>query len=191
MAKHRTAWEQVKSGLRLAGFLMLVFCFFLALTLSLAHLTGQVGVSGGRHPALGALSAVTLVVITFKTTQYWAKWIVAILALGAWRLFFALLFKFFYDLPVNLTLRGAATWFAYSVVALILTMRHIRRVPRGAEKAGLVSFVIAVVLAMLQNSPVPLFYGLSLLAMAEFRERFVLYRKQRYEAHSPEPASSV
>lgn len=191
MAEHRTAWGQVKSGFRIASLIVLGFCFFIALSISLAHLTGQVGSSRARHPVLAVLSTVTLVVIMFTTTQYWARWIVGILALGVWRLFFALLLKFFYDLPVNLTLGEALMWFGYSIAALMLTMRHTRRSPRRAEKAGLVLFVIAAVLAMLHNSPVPLFYGLSLLAVAELGQRFVSHRRQRRRSQSQGLASSV
>jgi hypothetical protein len=191
MGDHRTAWEQVKSGSRIGSLIVLAFCFFVALAISLAYVTGKVDPSGGRHPLLGALAAAALVAIMFRTTQYWAKWLAGILALGALRILGALLFKAFYDLPLDFSLSAGLTWFAYLLVALALTARHASRRPCGLERVGLVCFVVSVALATPSGSPVSLFYGLGLLAVTEMAQRFLSYRRHRGRLHTPELTSSV
>jgi len=183
MADHRTAWEQAKFGLRISGLFLLGVCLFGWLVAGLAFMVGKADSLGGHHPLLGAGLTAALVFVLFKTTKYWAKWLVGILGLFVLRFFFGLGFKWFYELPKGLSIREGLAWFAYLGAALALTVRHASRKPEGAENLGLVSFVVCVALAMAVNNYMPLLYGLGLLAIAEGLQRFVLQKRRHKSAH--------
>ena len=99
-----------------------------------------------------------------------ARWI---LGVGPVENVVCLMFKGFFELPTNVTFSALLAWFLYSLAALALTFRHFGRAPNGAEKFGLVGFVVCVALAMVGNSSSPLFYGLGLLAAGEITQRLM------------------
>ena len=179
MADGRTAWEQVKSGLRISGLIVLTFCIFIALVVSLSHVTGRVDPPRSRHPLLGVLSTATLVAVMFQTTRYWAKWLVGILGLGLFRLWGTLMFKGFFELPTNISFTTLLAWFLYTAAAVALTVRHASRPPKGAERFGLTGFVVCVSLAMINGSSHPLFYGLGLLAVGEITQTIMVHARHR------------
>jgi len=177
----RTAWEQVKSGFRISGLIVLTFCIFITLVVSLSHVTGRVDPPRSRNALLGVLSTATLVAVMFQTTRYWAKWLVGILGLGLFRMWGALMFKGFFELPRNINFTALLAWFLYTAAAVGLTVRHATRPPKGAERFGLTGFVVCVSLAMATGSSSPLFYGLGLLAAGEITQAMVhtRHRTQR------------
>jgi hypothetical protein len=73
--KHRSGWEQIKSGFRIAGLLLLVFFIFVGLVASLVYMTGG-GDNASDPPVLVCgLIACAVVVFMFFTTRFWAKWL--------------------------------------------------------------------------------------------------------------------
>ena len=179
MAKHRSVGEQIKSGFRIAGLFILTLCTFIALVASLKFMIGAASPSSSSHQFLGGLAASIIVLFMFLTVRYWAKWLVAVVAFACARMFMGLLVKvasagFF----VNLSLTQLLTWTSYFLIATLLTARHVRREPIGAESFSLVAFVIGVALADAYNSAVPLFYGLGFLAAGELGQRLLSYKKR-------------
>ncbi len=168
MAKKRTVGEQVKSGFRIAGLILLVFLVFISLEASLAYAIGRSDPKMGSHRFLAALVAAGLMVFMFRTTQYWAKWLLSGFAYALFRLTFGLLFAPYFTRPVART--EVAVWVLYSGLGVALTARHFRRKPRGFERLGLVSFVVGAAVATVYGSPEPLWGGLSLLGLAELVE---------------------
>jgi hypothetical protein len=93
MAKKRTALEQVKSGFRIAGTIVLAFIFFVALWGSIRFLTLRNNIENqGAHPLLGGLSLLLLSGILLLTTKTWSRWLFVILAYCTARLFFGVWF---------------------------------------------------------------------------------------------------
>lgn len=161
--------------------MVLAFCSFIALAVGLRLATGPVESGRNDHRLLGVIVVAVIVPFLYGTVRYWARWLVGFLGLGLWRMWYALMFKGFFELPTNVTFSALLAWFLYSLAALALTFRHFSRAPNGAEKFGLVGFVICVALAMVSSSSFPLFYGLGLLAAGEIAQRF---SHRRHQAHS-------
>jgi hypothetical protein len=157
--------------------MVLAFCFFVALVAGLEFMIGRADPSRGHHPLLGAGLTAALVFVLFKTTRYWAKWLIGILGLCVLRIFYALVFKAFYELPRNFSLREGLAWLGYLLAAFALTARHASRTPRGAEKLGLVSFVVCIAMAIALNNYTALLYGLGLLAVTEILQRLASHKR--------------
>src|ERR1700733_1671111 len=163
----RGVGEQVKSGFQIAGLMVLAFFSFIALAVGLRLATGPVDSGQNDHRLLAAMVVAAMIVFLYATVRYWARWLVGFLVLSLWRFWGALMFKGFFELPTNVTFTALLAWSLYVLAAFALTVRHAGRTPNGAEKVGLVSFVVCVALAMVSSSSSPLFYGLGLLAVGE------------------------
>jgi hypothetical protein len=162
--------------------MVLAFCSFIAVGIGLQLATGRLDSGRNDHRLLGAVVVAAMIVFLYGTTRYWARWLVGILVLSLWRFWGALMFKGFFELPRNVTFRALLAWFLYVLAAFALTVRHAGRPPSGAEKFGLVSFVVCVALAMVSGSSFPLFYGLGLLAVGELVQRLMSHGRDK--AHS-------
>ena len=171
MTRRRTVAEQVKSGFRIGGLLVLSFLVFVALEGSLTYMTGQAGSAKGSYRVIGAISSVALIAVLYLTTAYWAKWLLGILGYCFFRMLVPLGLATFGYTFRNVSTAQLGAWSLYALIGLALTVRYAKRKPRGAEKLGLVSFVVCVSLAMVYSSSIPLFYGLALLAAMELAER--------------------
>jgi hypothetical protein len=164
MAKKRTAWEQVKSGFRIAGNILLGFTFFVALSISISFLTLRNNLEHqGAHPLLGGFSLMLLSGVLFLTTQIWARWLFAVFAYSAARLLFGV---WFVTLGTNPRVDPKTAFQAILVVVLstLATAKFLRRAPLGAERLGLLLFFICLVFAAEYQSLVPWYAGLAILA---------------------------
>ena len=184
----RTVREQIVSGFRIGGSMVLAFGFFMALTLSTMVSLGRGDYSGldfrWRIPGVILLAALSAVL--FFTSRYWAKWVVGIVAYVLARsLFGAPIFL----LVGNFTLaKQLLVCLVFSTVAALLTWRYHDRAPLGLEKTGLVAFVLCAPFALALESIMPLVVGLALLALAEFGERLRRDSKRnRSKASRPHP----
>lgn len=181
MKNKRSVREQVLSGLRIGGLIVLSFVFFVAMVLTASLITGPATNTGYR--ALGTLALGILVAILFFTDQHWTKWLIGILGYCLVRLFGGLILGPYMKQPVSRL--EVASWMLYVAIALLLTTRHIGRRPKGAERFGLIGFVLCVPFAMSSESPKPLFVGLSLLALGEFIETLRLWNRRRHRDNQP------
>jgi hypothetical protein len=147
MAKKRTAWEQVTSGFRIAGSMVVGFGLLLALSVSIVFLTLRNNIeSQGAHPVLGGASLLLLSTILFLTTRVWASWLLAILAFCALKsLGFLLLLAF--GSP-RIDARTALLTILMFFISAFASIRFVGRAAVGAERLGLVSFLVLLIFAV-------------------------------------------
>jgi len=165
VARKRTVGEQVRSGLRIAGQILLVFVVFGLLEISLTYAVGLADPRVGIRRVFGAVVALGLMLFMFRTTKHWAPWLFAALAFGLLRLTGGFLFGPYFSKP--LVRSAVAVWMLYAGAAVALTVRHVRRRPLGFERFGLVSFVVGIAVAAVYGSQEPLWAGLAVLGLAE------------------------
>jgi hypothetical protein len=177
MRDNRSVREQVLSGLRIGGLIVLSFVFFAAMAVSAALITGREAAPNIAHRTFGTLALGMLAAILFFTVHHWTKWLIGILAYCLLRLFVGLIFGPYLKHPVSRL--QVASWIVYLAIAALLTMPHIRRRPKGAGRFGLVGFVLCVPFAMILESSKPLVLGLSLLALGELIEALRLWKQHR------------
>jgi hypothetical protein len=173
----RSVREQVLSGLRIGGLIVLSFVFFAAMAVSASLITGHEAAPNIAQRTLGTLALGMLAATLFFTVHHWTKWLIGILAYCLLRLFVGLIFAPYMKHPVSRL--HVASWMLYLAIAGLLTMRHTRRRPKGAERFGLVGFVLCVPFAMILESSKPLFLGLSFLALGELIEALRLWKHRR------------
>jgi hypothetical protein len=190
MTRERTVGEQVRSGFRIAGLVVLAFAFFVALTwAAMFSLGGSGNLTSNSHRILGSFALVALAFVLFFTTRYWAKWVLGIVCYCLVRtLFGAPFFVLFGKTDVAEELAFIA---AYSAVALLLTWRHFQREPRGMERFGLVAFVICAPVALALQSYMPLLAGLAFLGVGELVGTMVRSGRKRIGGHGDSPTQIV
>lgn len=190
MTRKRTVGEQVRSGFRIAGLMVLAFAFFVALTSAAMFSLGRSGnLTSNSHRILGSFALVVLASVLFFTTRYWAKWVLGIVCYCLVKTFFgAPVFVLFGKTDVAEELAFTA---AYSAVAVLLTWRHFQREPRGMEKIGLVAFVICAPVALALQSFVPLLAGLAFLGIGELVQMMLRSWRKRIEGHGDSPTPIV
>ena len=185
MSKKRTIGAQVRSGFRIAGCILLVFVVFTLLEVGLTFAVGLADPHTLPWRFFGAVLALGLMLFMFGTTKYWSRWLFSTLAYGLLRLTSGLLFAPYFGKPLG---RGTvAVWVIYTGAAVALTVRYIRRHPRGFESFGLVSFVVGVAIAAVYNSQNPLWAGLALLGLAELVQRVHQKKALQSKAFVSEP----
>lgn len=190
MTRKRTVGEQIASGFRIAGSMVLAFAFIVALIGSAVFFLGVNNVEAqGHHRILGGIALIGLSVLLLLTTRYWAKWLLGIFAYCLVRTAFgAPILTLFGNIHVA---KGLALIAIYSAIAVFLTWRHFEREPRGVEKVGLVAFVVCASFAMALQSYVPLLVGLVSLGVGEFAQRMLYPRRKRIESHGNSPMPIV
>ena len=180
MTHRRTVGEQVKSGLRIGGSMVLAIFFFAALVASTSYFLGR---NGGEvssiSKAFGCLALVALTTILFLTTRHWTKWVVGFLGYCLLRFIGALLFGPYLKQPVSRF--EVAGWMVYLLIAILLTARHAERPPQRTERLGLVGFVLGAPFAMTLSSYKPLLCALLILSLGELAEKFL--RRERRQTH--------
>jgi hypothetical protein len=182
VTKKRTVEAQVRSGLRIAGCILLVFIVFVLLEVSLAYAVGLANPHTSIRRLFAAVLAFGLLLFMFRTTKYWSRWLFAALAYAFVRLTGGLLFA---TLSRPVTGSTMAVWMLYAAAAVALTFRYIRRQPQRLESIGLVSFVVGIALAIVYNSPRPLWAGLAALGLAELAQWLLPKKILRQAGKSP------
>src|ERR1700740_1527543 len=87
----RTVGEQVKSGFRLAGWLLLTLAFIYALLLFAGFLVGKGDYNQPIYRVAGACGLVALSVVIFMTVRHWVGWFIGALGYFVLKTAFALL----------------------------------------------------------------------------------------------------
>lgn len=183
MKRNRTVREQVKSGFRIAGILILSILVFSGLVISAGFFTTpNNGHIFSKLHLLGALSLLALATLLFLTTRLWAPWLIGVLLYC----FLKLLIKGFL---VGIDGKTVALYLLYLLAAIALTFRHTRRKPTGTERIGLVAFVVSVAFAMNYEPYLSLLSGLALLGCGELVE--LIRRVQRKQHYKTAAASQI
>ena len=160
--------------------MVLSFAFFTGMVVSASLITDREATPSIEQRSLGVLALCVLAGILFLTVHRWTEWLIGILGYCLLRLSGALIFGPYMKQPISRL--QAASWMFYLVVAILLTMRHVRRRPKRAEKFGLIGFVVCVPFAMAVESYKPLLFGLLSLALGELTET-LRHWKDRHHRH--------
>lgn len=175
MTRKRSIGEQVLSGFRISGLLLLSFGVFVGLWVGFLHILGKTE-SVLPHPVLGAISIATLAVFLFATARYWVRWLFAFLVFAAVRMLPAALLGPYFRHPVDRV--AAFLWVIYAAIAAAMTMRYFRRKPRQVESFGLVVFVLCIAMAAASGSYRPLIAGAVVLGCCELIQPVITKPRQ-------------
>jgi len=155
----RTVSEQVKSGLRLAGWVLLTLALLLVLLASASAVLNKT-----EHPSLvvrvaGACGLIAISILLFVSTQYWAKWFVGFLGLYAFKSAFLMVLR-----PKSLYLQ----FLLLLTPAFVLCARCVlNNIPRNIEKLGFVVLVLTLGFTLVLDSTLPLLIGVTTFALIE------------------------
>jgi hypothetical protein len=164
MTRKRSVGEQVVSGFRISGLILLSIGVFLGLWVGFTHVLGKTE-SASSHPVIGAISVAILAIFLFATARYWTRWFFAFLVFAAVRMLPAALLGPYFRHPVDRV--TAFLWVIYAATAAALTMRYFRRKPRQVESFGLVVFVLCIAMAGASENYFPLIAGIIVLGLCE------------------------
>jgi hypothetical protein len=155
----RTVGEQIKSGFRLVGWILLTLAVVWALLVSIGAVLNKTA-----HPSLfvraaGACGLVAISIVLFVSTQYWAKWFVGFLGLYAFKSAFALVLS-----PKSLYLQILLLL----IPAFLLCARCVlNNISRNIEKLGFVMLVLTLGSTLVLDSTLPLLVGVTTFALIE------------------------
>ena len=88
----RSVSEQVKSGLRLAGWVLLALALIFVLLGSTGFLLGKGDYNQPIYRLLGACGLLAISTVMFATVRHWAKWLIGVMGFLALKTVFALAF---------------------------------------------------------------------------------------------------
>jgi hypothetical protein len=166
----RTAGEQVKSGFRLAGWVLLTLAFIYALLLCAGFLVGKPEYTQPIYRVVGAFGLMTMSIVMFATVRHWVRWFLGALGYLVLKTAFALL--------LGSSLVRPRLWFIEFALllgfAVVLCARYVRRKPDKLEAAGLVGLVLALTFTLVRDSNTPVLFGVVALAsiqLAHSRKR--------------------
>jgi hypothetical protein len=155
----RTVSEQFKSGLRLAGWVLLTLALLWVLLASASAVLNKT-----EHPSLvvrvaGACGLIAISILLFVSTQYWAKWFVGFIGLYAFKSAFAMVFR-----PKALYLQ----FLVLLTPAFVLCAKCVlNNIPRNTEKLGFVVLVLTLGFTLVLDSTLPLLIGVATFALIE------------------------
>lgn len=166
----RTVGEQVKSGVRLAGWVLLTLAFIYLLLGSTGLLIGKGQYTRPIHRVLGACGLAATSAIMFVTVRHWLKWFIGALGYYALKAVFALLLRSSIAQP--------RLWFIEFALllglAVVLCARYLSRKPDTIEAAALVGLVVTLSFTLVFDSVFPFLSGvafLTLIQLAHSRRR--------------------
>jgi hypothetical protein len=169
ISDERSISEQVKSGFRLAGFVLLTLVFVYALLFSAALLENQgtLAQSFDRRLAifLGSTGLLVLSVLMFLTVRYWAKWFFGFLGYSTFNAFFFLVAGPTSRLHTTRSDAGAMLLILLAIT--VLCLKYAARVPRKVESIGLVAAILALSFGLTLNSFIPMLLGGGALGLAQ------------------------
>jgi len=169
----RTVGEQIKSGFRLAGWILLTLAF---VTLVLASTAAVVGKANGNYTQaiyrlLGACGLLATSTVMFITVRRWAKWLVGALGYMILKVAVSLLLGRTPSVPsITRPRLEFLEFLVVLVLALLVCARYFTHAPRAVETLGLVGMVIALSFSMIYDSSLPIFAGVAVLAMIQLTQ---------------------
>jgi hypothetical protein len=159
----RTVGEQVKSGVRLAGWVLLTLAFIYALILCTGFLIGKGQYNQPIYRVVGACGLAAMSVLMFATVRHWVGWFLGALGYLVLKTVFALL--------LGSSLVRPRLWFLEFALllgfAVLLSARYVGRRPHKIEAAALVALVFALSFTLVRDSNTPALFGVALLAVVQ------------------------
>jgi len=163
----RTVSEQVKSGFRLVGWVLLTLALIYLLLGSTGFLLGKGEYNQPIHRFLGACGLLAISTLMFATARHWVKWFFGALGYLAIKTVFAL--------ALGSSMTRPRLWFVefglLLGLAALLCVRYLNREPEKIEAAGLTGLVIALSFTLVCNSNALFLLGVSALALIQLAHR--------------------
>ena len=166
----RTVGEQIRSGFRLAGWILLTLAF---ISLVLASTASVVGNANGNytqpiHRLLGACGLLATSTVMFITVRRWAKWFVGALGYMILKVAVSLLLGRTPSVPsITRPRLEFLEFLVVLVLAILLCARYLTPTPRTVETVGLVGLVIALSFTVIYDSSLPILAGVAVLGMIQ------------------------
>src|SRR5258707_418823 len=157
MATNRTVGQQVRSGLRLAGFVLLTIALYFLLIYSTILLAGKNQNSTELHRVLGGCILLALATLMFFSIRHWAKWFVAIIGYLILKTSVSFLLGRTPSVPSIARPRLIFLEYLLTFVAAgTIFFKFFRQVPRKIDTLALVAFFTFVGFSYLSNTLPPL-----------------------------------
>lgn len=159
----RTVGAQVKSGLRLAGWLLLTLAFSYALLLCAGFVVGKGECNQPIYRVAGACGLVALSVAMFMTVRHWVGWFIGALCYFLLKTAVALLLG-------SPLVRRQLLFIEFALLlglAILLCIRYASRKPHRIEAVGLVGVVLALSFALVCGSNNPILFGVAVLGLIQ------------------------
>jgi hypothetical protein len=168
----RTIGEQIKSGFRLDGWILLTFGFILLLLGSTRFFLGKNENPQPIFRLLGACGLIVASIVMFVSVRRWVRWFFGALGYFAFRVAVALLL----GLPRSPSLGSHPRLMLMELLALIvaaavLCFRYLNHPPLKIEAAGLVGLVIAISFSVVVDANLPILSGVVVLALIQLANR--------------------
>jgi hypothetical protein len=163
--------EQIKSGFRLAGWVLLTLAFIFLVLASTASLVGIGKPTQPIHRLLGVCGLLATSTAMFITVRRWVKWFVGVLGYMILKLAVSLLLGRTPSVP-SIT-RPRLVFLEFLVVlvfALLLCARYLTHTPRTVETVGLVGLAIALSFSVIYDSSLPTFAGVAVLGIIQLTQ---------------------
>jgi hypothetical protein len=159
----RTVGEQVRSGLRLAGWVLLTLAFICVLLLCAGFVVGKTGYNQPIYRVVGASGLLGMSILMYATVRHWVGWFLGALGYLVLKTVFALL--------LGSSLVRPRLWFIEFALllglAVLLCARYLSRKPQNMEAAALVGLVLALSFALVRDSNTPVLFGVAVLAVVQ------------------------
>jgi hypothetical protein len=155
----RSVAEQVRSGLRLAGWVLLTFAVVGVTLLSEKVLLDKSTTNG--HKAAGVCGLILVATLMFVSVDRWGKWFFGVLGYWTLKVVIVLLFH-----PSLMWLEYLLLFILMSILCARYALNDVRR--SAIEKMGMVVAALALTLSLPMNSPRPLLVGVGVLALTHF-----------------------
>jgi hypothetical protein len=164
----RTIGEQIKSGFRLGGWVLLTLAFILVVLGSTTFFVGKGDHTQPIHRILGACGLVSTSGVMFVTVRHWVKWFIGALGYFALKTAIALVLGFTPSVPSVARPRLVfLELLVLLVLAVVLCARYLNHAPRKIEGVGLVGLVIALSFSIVFDSNLPLLSGVAMLGLIQ------------------------
>lgn len=164
----RTVGEQIKSGFRLAGWVLLTLAFIFLVLISTASLAGKGDYTQPIYRVLGLCGLLATSAVMFITVRHWVKWFVGVLGYMVVKTAISLLLGFTPSAPSITRPRLVSLEFLVVLVfATVLCARYLTHIPRTVETVGLVGLVITLGFSVIYDSSLPILAAVTVLGMIQ------------------------
>ena len=154
----RSVGEQVRSGLRLAGWILLTFAVVGVTLLSEKTLLDRS--APNLHRTAGACGLILVAILMFVSVERWGKWFVG--ALGYW------IVKSVFTLPFRPSVMLLQYLLLFIFAFALCARWALRHAPRPTvEKVGMLVVVLALTVSLTLDSPLPLLVGVGVMALTQ------------------------
>jgi hypothetical protein len=180
----RTIGKQIRSGFRLAGWVLLTLALMLLVLGSTASLVGKGDHTKPIDRVLAGCVLLAISTLLFITVRRWAKWLIGALGYMIIKGAFGLLLGFTPSMPT--ITRPRLLFLQYLVVlvfAIVLCARYVTHAPRPPETVGLVGLVIALSFSVMCDSSLPVLAGATALGVIQLVHGRRQPKSNRIEAH--------